>query len=198
MIFEMPEEPNYPVYDNDGNEWIKTEYGAWQRLHHASEYLWEELLLDFGPLSSNKKARNLQTSSESELSLCAFTKKCGLAARENGWHNRWEALLEKRDRESKIDYLVAKTSLIGCEVSEMIEELRGGYAPNEIHFSINDKQFSEQTADAKPEGFPTELADVIIRALDLAFMLDIDIEEVINLKLDFNKTRGKMHGGKAI
>jgi len=50
----------------------------------------------------------------------------------------------------------------------------------------------------KPVGFPTELADVIIRTLDLASGLGIDIEEAIRIKMDYNATRPHRHGGKLV
>lgn len=46
----------------------------------------------------------------------------------------------------------------------------------------------------KPEGIPSELADVIIRALDIAAHLDIDIEKAVAEKMAYNRTRPKRHG----
>ena len=54
-----------------------------------------------------------------------------------------------------------------------------------------------ESAGGKPEGYPTELADIIIRTLDLAYMLSIDIDAAVQEKLAFNATRGHKHG-KAI
>lgn len=47
---------------------------------------------------------------------------------------------------------------------------------------------------AKPEGFPIELADAVIRIMDLAERLGIDLAEMINLKMAYNSTREYMHG----
>ena len=44
------------------------------------------------------------------------------------------------------------------------------------------------------DSFEDELADTIIRILDLCGAKGIDIERHINLKLAYNKTREKMHG----
>lgn len=49
--------------------------------------------------------------------------------------------------------------------------------------------------DAKPEGFPSEMADVVIRVLDLCAFLDIDIEAEIKMKMDYNEMRPRRHGG---
>ena len=50
----------------------------------------------------------------------------------------------------------------------------------------------------KPEGIPIELADCIIRILDYCGHVDIDIEEAIKIKHEYNKTRPYRHGGKVI
>jgi NTP pyrophosphatase (non-canonical NTP hydrolase) len=42
--------------------------------------------------------------------------------------------------------------------------------------------------------FEDELADTIIRILDLCGAKGIDIEKHINLKLEYNRTRERMHG----
>jgi len=49
----------------------------------------------------------------------------------------------------------------------------------------------------KPEGVPSELADVIIRVLDLTAAYGIDIESAVLEKMAYNDTRAHKHGGKA-
>lgn len=49
---------------------------------------------------------------------------------------------------------------------------------------------------SKPEGIPTELADVIIRVLDYCAYAGIDIENVLEVKHEYNKSRPYRHGGK--
>lgn len=48
----------------------------------------------------------------------------------------------------------------------------------------------------KPVGFPSEMADLIIRALDACAQWGIDIEEAVRIKREYNATRGHMNGGK--
>ena len=43
--------------------------------------------------------------------------------------------------------------------------------------------------NGKPCGFPSEIADTIIRLLDLSGYQGIDIEKEISLKMEYNKTR---------
>lgn len=44
--------------------------------------------------------------------------------------------------------------------------------------------------------FEDEIADAIIRLLDLSAGLEIDIERHIQKKIEYNKTRERLHGKK--
>ena len=74
--------------------------------------------------------------------------------------------------------------LIVSELAEAVEELRDGHTPTEVYFQL----------DGKPEGFPVELADAVIRSYDLAEMVGVDLDSLIEEKLNFNKQRGYKHG----
>jgi NTP pyrophosphatase (non-canonical NTP hydrolase) len=50
--------------------------------------------------------------------------------------------------------------------------------------------------DEKPEGFPSELADIMIRVMDLAEGMGVDLGKEILEKHEYNKTRPYKHGGK--
>ena len=108
--------------------------------------------------------------------------RCGAAAKANGWHEAYENMSE----EDKRDHIITKVMLIVSELAEAAEELRDGFAPDETYYSDG----------GKPEGFAVELADAVIRAYGLAEMLGVDLDSLIEEKLDFNKTRGRMHNGK--
>ena len=77
-------------------------------------------------------------------------------------------------------------ALIHSEVSEALEEHRNGHGATEIYFG----------ALCKPEGIPMELADVIIHVLDYCAYAGIDIENALEVKHEYNKSRPYRHGGK--
>ena len=67
-----------------------------------------------------------------------------------------------------------KLALIGTEVAEAIEWHRKG----------------------QPQELPHELADIVIRTMDLAESLGIDLASAILTKHEFNKHREIKHGNK--
>ncbi len=74
--------------------------------------------------------------------------------------------------------------LIVSEVSEAMEEYRNGHA------------VSVRIEHGKPEGMPVELADAVIRIMDLCEYLHIDLEYWIRKKHEYNETRPFRHGNK--
>lgn len=74
------------------------------------------------------------------------------------------------------------------ELSEALREYRNGHQPNETYHG----------EDGKPEGIPTELADVILRVLDMCGHYGIDIGSMLAEKNEYNKARSFKHGGKVI
>lgn len=79
-------------------------------------------------------------------------------------------------------------ALVHSEVSEALEDYRNGLPLNENHYEPN----------GKPCGVPSELADVVIRVMDMCERYGIDLEKAILEKHEFNKSRPYKHGGKKI
>jgi NTP pyrophosphatase (non-canonical NTP hydrolase) len=49
-------------------------------------------------------------------------------------------------------------------------------------------------ANVKPDGIPSELADILIRVLDICTAFGIDIDTVVRAKAQYNATRPELHG----
>lgn len=87
--------------------------------------------------------------------------------------------------------LKGKLLLVHSEVSEAAEEFRAGHPLNEVRFEL------DKHGQWKPEGFPIEVADAIIRLGDICAKHDIDIDKAIDMKRAFNEGRPYLHGGKS-
>jgi hypothetical protein len=74
---------------------------------------------------------------------------------------------------------------IVSEITEASEELRNGHEAHEIY-----------EYDGKPEGFPIEMADAVIRIIDTCYARGIDLYAAIQMKMAYNRTRPYRHGGK--
>lgn len=107
-------------------------------------------------------------------------------AKSKGWH----------DADAPRATLSDRCALIVSELSEALEEYRGGHPPSEIYFSrgATEDQWSTAkvvpevdsgaiaielaTSGRKPEGIPIELADVCIRIGDLAGRHELNLDLV--------------------
>lgn len=140
-----------------------------------------------------------------------------LNARAHGW---WDGT-ERGD----IRVIPEKIALIHSEASEALEcyrdfdKLKKLDALSHIYVTIDlslydagevsvtrfpiDEEDGDQvrfdtSKPRKPIGFDSELADIVIRVMDLAEHLGIDLERAIQEKHEFNQTRPMRHGGKRI
>ena len=68
------------------------------------------------------------------------------------------------------------------EVSEAYKEIRSG----DLEARLG--------PDGKPEGLPVEIADAIMVLLQMAYGLGIDIEDMMRLKMAYNRRRPHRHG----
>ena len=117
-------------------------------------------------------------------------------------------------------YIGTKILLMVSELTEAFEEIRSGKPTTETYYvmpavpasliaevgdvDIATKSFEDfwknQPGLKKPEGFPSELADALIRLLSLVYEIEQDKGEVIPLveaveeKIAYNDTRPYKHG----
>jgi hypothetical protein len=83
-----------------------------------------------------------------------------------------------------------KLLLVVSEISEALEELRDGHTLTEVYY----KAVPYGLDFKKPEGFPVEIADAIIRLLDIGYACGIDLDKIVNQKIVFNASRPVKHG----
>lgn len=77
-------------------------------------------------------------------------------------------------------------ALCHSELSEALEEYRNDRPP--VYFGEH----------GKPEGIAVEMIDCIIRILDWCGKEDIDVDHLLAIKHEYNKTRPYRHGGKVM
>ncbi len=119
---------------------------------------------------------------------------------------------------------IASLALITTEVSEAIEDVRNGdtvarltingHRVHRVTHGSNADWTTDPDGDGaemgkhgpavwtgvtpKPEGLPSELADIIIRTVDFAATRGIDLDKAVAEKVAYNETREFRHGGKAL
>lgn len=108
------------------------------------------------------------------LTITRLAQEAHQTAQEKGWYDQGPRPIP--------ELLV----LIHAEVSEAVEDYRNDH----MEMTFGD--------GGKPEGFPSELADVMIRTADAAAHLRIDLEAAVKAKLSWNRSRPYRHGGKKI
>ena len=101
-------------------------------------------------------------------------------------------------------------ALCHSELSEALEEYRNGKSmvycepctntgrPFKEHSDKRCMECLKACPTCKPEGMAVELADCVIRIMDMCGRYNIDLESVILQKHAYNKTRPYKHGGKVI
>ena len=129
-----------------------------------------------GPLKLTTEDRMLMKPlrGETYMNLNQLADICYHQAKEKGFHDN--------DGDNNP---AERLALIASEVFEAFEDVRAGRPLNE-NYGTGDK----------PEGVPSELADIIIRTLDLSTEWGVDIQGAVTEKLAYNRTRDYRHGKK--
>ena len=128
----------------------------------------------------------MQAHSLSLSSLQAFQSLCHGAAVDSGWWNS----LAWRDPDARKHFVAGKLALVHSEVSEALEAFRK---------DLMDDHLPER------KGMEVEMADAVIRILDLAGALHLDVFGAAMEKIRYNATRADhlpanraLPGGKSL
>ena len=181
---------------------------------------------------STMQARSEYSEEGIKRSLRRLQSRIGKANALKGFHDHGSQVRETVERDyhegtiqALRDHRTSRVALIITEASELIDEIRNGREFGEVYYSggpaclaeaddgipcthgceMDEREpFDALVHPRKPEGPLSELADVIIRALDLGYEEhdessrhgDIDLIDMIFLKLAYNATRPYKHGKK--
>lgn len=88
--------------------------------------------------------------------------------------------------------------LIVSEAAEGHDEIRGGKPADLTYYPTAQRDLDGTPVGGphKPEGVPSETADIVIRAFDYAYRSGFDLAGIIVEKLAYNTTRPFKHGKK--
>lgn len=95
-------------------------------------------------------------------------------------------------------------ALLHSEVSEALEAYRSWKLEDatQVVTSYGEEDHMGNAhpirTEGKPEGVGSELADVLIRLVDMADVFGIDLAQEYHRKLAYNRTRTFQHGGRVL
>jgi NTP pyrophosphatase (non-canonical NTP hydrolase) len=91
---------------------------------------------------------------------------------------------ERKGFQTSTQNLPEKLLLVVSEISEAAEDLRAGLDETILN------------PEGKPCGFGSEMADALIRILDIADSVNIDLAREVAIKMAYNELRPHKHGKK--
>jgi len=154
-------------------------------------------------IGSDREPVTLEQINDIKQSMMAGTKPLATMAAqihklavEKGW---WDSPnQEERPEVSAVamplDMLPEKLLMLHTEISEVVEAFRL-HKGRELGISTFPTYFGD---DGKPEGIAIELADLLIRLLDICAAYNIDLDEAVRTKYQYNKNRPFRHGNKRL
>lgn len=140
-------------------------------------------------LLDGKDTRTPQLMAIARAGITALQELAGMAAEHKGFHeDRPVAGPELTNWQGN------KLMLIVSEVVEAHDEIRSGQKAWNTYYPTMPETSDDDGTLYKPEGVPSEIADVVIRASDFAWTEGFDLADIIIEKLEYNATRGHKHG----
>jgi hypothetical protein len=124
---------------------------------------------------------------------------CGTTAASKGFHEdrpvQGSLTSDAGHAKALANWQGNKLMLIVSEAVEAHDEIRNGHAAHETYYPT-------QAADPgtngpvqhKPEGVPSEIADIVIRCFDFAYTEGFSLADIIEEKLAYNQGRERLHG----
>lgn len=162
---------------NAPSSWLCPECGNW--VHYYDNWF------------NHKVECTKEKANKADVTFKEITTACGTAAEDAGWWQDFPGDLQQVQRDGILNaeqhnWIGNKLLLICSEAVEAHDEIRTGHG-------IHDMYYDEKN---KPQGFPTELADVVIRVMDMCYNLGINLPYWVDFKLTYNASRGHRHGNK--
>lgn len=114
-------------------------------------------------------------------------------ALEKGWYDKPRTALELHML--FVSEIVEASEAVRSGMPEIYKLTPAEPQPEQFLLRANQAYFHE-AKHLKPEGEAIELADCVIRIMDYFESKGWDLDYCINLKNEYNKTRGYRHGNK--
>ncbi len=102
----------------------------------------------------------------------------------DSWVDEIEKINQAHGWDFEPEQLPEKIALMHSELSEALEEFRKGHPFNHIYYSTG----------VKPEGIAVEMIDCVIRIMHFFAKSGLSMNEVMQMKVDYNRTRPYRHG----
>lgn len=109
-----------------------------------------------------------------------------------GWRDHFLAGEERQPAPRTGPWFAAYCALAGSEISEALDAYRDKEWSG-VRLPLREGEFL-----AKPIGVGPELADAIIRILDMADIWEVDLEYELARVIDYGWTRPYQHGGRVL